>query len=143
MASVPPDMFFKIMNRIHIFLYRISRGKIWKNMLGMPVLLLTTSGRKSGQPRTTPVVYLRDDDDYLIAASKGGSASHPAWYFNLEATPEVRVEVGDQTFTARVTITKDEERDLLYEKFKTAGAHFATYEQNTTRTIPVVRLTPV
>ena len=143
MASAPPDMLFKIMTRIHIILYRTSRGKIWKNMSGMPVLLLTTTGRKSGQPRTTPVVYLRDDDDYLIAASKGGSASHPAWYFNLEATPEVRVEVGDQTFTARVTITKDEERDLLYEKFKTSGANFATYEQNTTRTIPVVRLTPV
>ncbi len=67
-------MVFKMMTRIQIFLYRISRGKIWKNMLGMPVLLLTASGRKSGQPRTTPVVYLRDNDDHLIAASKGGSA---------------------------------------------------------------------
>ena len=143
MASVPPNTFFKIMTRIHIFLYRKSRGKIWNKMLGMPVLLLTTTGRKSGQPRTTPLVYLRDNGDYLIAASKGGADSHPAWYFNLEATPEVRVEVGGQAFTAQVTITEDEERDQIYERFKSAGAHFATYEQMTQRTIPVMRLTPI
>ena len=143
MASVPPDIVFKILTRIHIFLYRKSSGKIWNKMLGMPVLLLTTTGRKSGQPRTTPVVYERDGDDYLIVASKGGSDSHPAWYFNLEDTPEVRVEVGGQTFTARVTITAGEERDQIYERFKSSGAHFATYEQVAQRTIPVVRLTPI
>lgn len=143
MASVPPDRFFKTMTRIHIFLYRKSRGKIWNKMLGMPVLLLTTTGRKSGQPRTTPLVYERDGGDYVIAASKGGSDSHPAWYFNLEATPEVRVEVGGQAFTAQATITEGEERDQLYKRFKSSGAHFARYEQMAQRTIPVVRLTPI
>ena len=143
MASVPPDMFFKIMTRIHIFLYRKSRGKIWNKMIGMPVLLLTTTGRKSGQPRTTPLVFQRDDDDYLIVASKGGSDSHPAWYFNLETTPEVRVEVGGQAFAARVTITKDEERDQIYERFKSISDNFVRYEQMAQRTIPVVRLTPI
>ena len=143
MTSVPPNLFFKILTRIHIFLYRNSKGKIWNKMLGMPVLLLTTTGRKSGQPRTTPLVYVRDDNDYIIAASKGGSDAHPAWYFNLEATPEVRVEIGDQAFAARVTITEGKERDQLYERFKSSGANFATYEQLAPRTIPVVRLTPV
>lgn len=143
MASVPPDVVFKTMTRIHIFLYRKSKGKILNKILGMPVLLLTTTGRKSGQSRTSPLVYLRDDDDYLIAASKGGSDSHPAWYFNLEATPEVRLEVGGQALTAQVTITEDEERDQIYERFKSLGDHFARYEQMAQRTIPVVRLTPL
>ncbi len=143
MASVPPNVFFKIMTRTHIFLYRKSRGKIWNKMLGMPVLLLTTTGRKSGQPRTTPLVYLRDGNDYLITASKGGSDSHPAWYFNLEAMSEVRIEVRGQAFTTGVTITENEERDQLYDRFKSLGDHFATYEQMAQRTIPVVRLTPV
>jgi len=143
MTAVPPDVFFKIMTRIHIFLYRNSRGKIWNKMLGMPVLLITTTGRKSGQPRTTPLVYQRDNGDYLIAGSKGGADSHPIWYLNLEATQEVRVEVRDQVFKARVTITEGGERDRLYEMFKSSGAHFATYQQMTQRIIPVVRLTPV
>ncbi|MEM7342605.1 MAG: nitroreductase family deazaflavin-dependent oxidoreductase [Chloroflexota bacterium] len=142
MPSTPPDFFFKVMTRTHNFLYHLSRGKIGKSMQGMPVLLLTTIGRKSGQSRTTPLVYLRDDDDYLIAASKGGSDSHPAWYFNLEAAPEVKVQVGDQAFAAKVTVTKGDERDQLYERFKTLGDNFVTYEQMTQRTIPVVRLTP-
>lgn len=143
MASVPPDLFFKVMTRIHIFLYRTSGGKLWNKMTGMPVLLLTTTGRKSGRQRTTPLVYVRDGEDYLIAASKGGANSHPAWYLNLKATPEVRVETGGQAFAARVTITAGEERDRMYERFKSAGPNFATYEQMARRTIPVVRLTPV
>ncbi|MEM7132865.1 MAG: nitroreductase family deazaflavin-dependent oxidoreductase [Chloroflexota bacterium] len=143
MASAPPNLFFKLMTRTHTFLYRLSGGKIGKSMQGMPVLLLTTIGRKSGQPRTASLLYLRDGDDYLITASKGGAASHPAWYFNLEATSEVEIQVGDQAFTARVTITEDEERDQLYERFKSSSNEYAKYEQMTQRTIPVVRLTPV
>ena len=143
MASVPPDGFFKIMTRAHIFLYRKSSGKIWNKMQGMPVLLLTTTGRKTERSRTTPLVYLRDGNDYLIAASKGGSDSHPAWYFNLKAMSEVRIEVGNQAFAARATLTENEERDQLYDRFKSLGDNFATYEQMAQRTIPVVRLTPI
>ena len=142
MAFIPPDNMFKIMTRTHIFLYRKSGGKIWNTMLGMPVLLLTTTGRKSGKSRTTPVVYVRDNGDYLIAASKGGADSHPAWYLNLEASSEAQIEIGDNVFTVQVTVTEGEERTQLFEKIKTAGDNFATYEQNTQRIIPVVRLTP-
>lgn len=143
MASAPPDLFFKILSRSHTFLYRLSGGKIGKNMQGMPVLLLTTTGRKSGQPRTTTLVYVRDGDDYLLAASKGGADSHPAWYFNLEVEPEVGVQVGDQEFTASVTITEGEERTQLYERFKSLSDEYVKYEQMTQRTIPVVRLMPI
>jgi len=143
MAPVPPDALFKIMIRLNTFLFRISGGRLWKSMLGMPVLLLTTPGRKSGQPRTTPVVYVRGAGDYVVAGSKGGSAAHPAWYLNLAAASEAQIEVGGQKLTARVALTQGVERDQLYEMFKSAGPHFATYEQNTTRVIPVVRLTPV
>jgi len=88
-------------------------------------------------------VYVRNNGDYLIAASKGGADSHPAWYLNLEASSEAQVEVEDKVFTVQVTVTEGEERTQLYGKFKVAGDHFATYEQNTQRTIPVVRLTPI
>lgn len=143
MASVPPNRVFKIMARIHIFLYRTSRGKIWNKMLGMPVLLLTTTGRKSGKQRTTPVVYVLDHGNYLVAATKGGADSHPAWFLNIAASSEAQVEVEGKVFPVQVTVIAGEERTQLYEKFKAAGSNFATYEQNTRRTIPVVRLTPV
>ena len=142
MASTPPKVIIKTVTRIHIFLYRISGGKIWSRMAGLPVLLLTTTGRKSGQPRTTPVVYHRDGDDYLIVASNGGFDPHPAWYYNLEATPEVRVEVGDQAFDAQARITEGDMRNQHFETFKSSSPNFILYERRAQRTIPVIRLTP-
>lgn len=142
MASAPPETIIKAFTQTHVFLYRISGGKVGKTRVGMPVLLLTTTGRKSGKSRTTPLVYLLDGDDYLIAASKGGYDPHPAWYFNLKATPEVGVEIGSQTFTALAKIAEGGERDELYERFKSSSDNFVQYEQMAQRTIPVVRLTP-
>ncbi len=142
MASTPPDWFFKILSRTHTFLYRHSGGWVGKRFSGMSVLLLTTTGRKSGTQRTTTLSYLRDGDDYLVVGSKGGSESNPAWYLNLEATPEVEVQVGGEVFAAKASVTDGEDRDRLYEQFKALDDEYIKYESQTERTIPVVRLTP-
>lgn len=142
MASTPPDWFFKTLSRSHTFLYRRTGGRVGKKFSGMSVLLLTTTGRKSGKQRTTTLSYLRDGDDYLIAGSKGGSESNPAWYLNLDATREVRVQVGSEVFAANASVTEGDDRDRLYERFKALDDEYVKYESQTERTIPVVRLTP-
>jgi deazaflavin-dependent oxidoreductase (nitroreductase family) len=143
MASGPPKAIVKFFTHIHIFLYRISKGKLGRRTAAMPVLLLTTTGRKTGKQRTTPVVYLRNGDDYLISASNGGFDSHSTWYYNLAANSEVHMEIEDRRLTAHATISEGKERDQLYELFKKASKNFVKYEQSTNRIIPVVRLTPV
>ena len=111
-------------------------------MNGGDVLLLTTIGRKSGKKHTTPVMYLQDNDDYLISASAAGAPKNPSWYWNAaKGTAPVEIQVGSQTMTVDVTDLQGEERDKSYDKFKQAMASFAGYEEKTTRTIPVLKLT--
>ncbi len=133
----------KAANGLHVALYRVSGGKLANNIANLPVLLITTSGRKSGKPHTNPVVYLEDGQDYLVAASVGGMDWHPGWYFNLENRPQAKIKVGDKTYDVKATITTGEERTRLYEKFKAASSNFVKYERATSRVIPVVRLTPI
>ena len=82
--------------KLHSSIYRASDGHVWGKMFGAPVLLLSTTGRKSGQRRTTPLVYTMDGDDFVLIASNGGAPKHPAWYLNLMANPDATVEVGDR-----------------------------------------------
>jgi deazaflavin-dependent oxidoreductase (nitroreductase family) len=106
----------------------------------MTLLILTTTGAKSGKPFTTPLAYLRDGDRLLVFASKGGDPKHPDWYLNLVANPEVTVEADGETFKARATSLQGEERDRLYAKQVAASPVFGDYEKKTTRVIPVVAL---
>jgi deazaflavin-dependent oxidoreductase (nitroreductase family) len=106
----------------------------------MTLLILTTTGAKSGKPFTTPLAYLRDGDRLLVFASKGGDPKHPDWYLNLVANPEVTVEADGETFKARATSLQGEERDRLYAKQVEASPVFGDYEKKTTRVIPVVAL---
>jgi deazaflavin-dependent oxidoreductase (nitroreductase family) len=108
----------------------------------LPVLLITTVGRKSGKPHTNPIVYLRDGEDYLVTGSAGGMDWNPNWYHNLKAHPDVKVEIGPQAFDLHAIITEGEERNQLYERFKAASSNFAKYEKGTNRVIPVIRLRP-
>jgi deazaflavin-dependent oxidoreductase (nitroreductase family) len=144
MASASKTMkrAMRIANGLHIALYRISGGKLASKISNMPILLITTIGRKSGKPHTNPIVYLKDGQDYLVVASVGGMDWHPGWYFNLKNWPQATIKVGDQTFDVKATITAGEERTRLYEKFKAASSNFAKYEKATSRVIPVIRLTP-
>jgi deazaflavin-dependent oxidoreductase (nitroreductase family) len=88
----------RALNKTHSSVYRRSDGRVWGTMFGGPVLLLNTTGRKSGQRRTNPLLYVRDGEDFVVIASYGGAPKHPAWYLNLMATPDATVEVGDLEF---------------------------------------------
>ena len=109
--------------------------------VGRPVLLLTTTGARSGQPRTAPLVYSRDGDRYVVVASKGGAPTDPAWYRNLVANPTVTVEVGTETFQARASaLAGGAERDRLYAQHAAPMPAFLEYQRKTERVIPVVLL---
>ncbi len=108
---------------------------------GQPILLLTTTGAKSGKRRVNPLVSLIEGDRVYVIASKGGSPDHPDWYHNVRANPRVTVELPDETFEARaVDVADDAERDRLYSLIASRFANFAEYEQKTDRKIPVVEL---
>jgi deazaflavin-dependent oxidoreductase (nitroreductase family) len=120
--------------------FRANGGKVGGMWEGRPLLLLTTTGAKSGRQHTTPTMYLRDGDRLLIFASKGGAPTHPHWYHNLLAHPEVSVEVGPETYQAMATIITGEERDRLYARQAELYPQFADYQSRTSRKIPVIAL---
>ena len=120
--------------------FRANGGKVGGMWEGRPLLLLTTTGAKSGQRRTSPVMYNRDGDRLLVFASKGGAPTSPDWYYNLLAHPEVTVEVGTETFDATATPVTGEERDRLYAQWAEMYPQFGEYQEKTTRTIPVIAL---
>lgn len=104
------------------------------------LLLLTTTGARSGKQRTSPVVYSMDGDRYVIAATKSGAPTNPDWYHNLVAHPLVTVEVGTETFQARASVADESERERLYARHAEGRPNFVEYQRKTTRKIPVVRL---
>lgn len=111
-------------------------------MLGSPVLLLITTGRKSGRERTVPLLYLRDGEDLVVVGSNGGAATHPAWWLNLRANPEAIVEVGDQKLRVRAKKADPEEKDRLWPKLVAMYPSYEDYQRRTDREIPVVLLKP-
>ena len=134
-------------NRNLIAEYRANGGKIAQGMFAnAPLLLLTTTGAKSGQPRTNPLVYSKDGDKLVIIASKGGAPSHPDWYRNILANPEVKVEVathsGVEQFAAHARIAEGDERQRLYDAQAALMPNFAEYQKKTAREIPVIVLEP-
>ena len=120
--------------------FRANGGKVGGMWEGRPLLLLTTTGAKSGQRRTNPMMYLRDGDRLLVFASKGGAPTSPDWYHNLVAHPEVTVEVGNETYPAIATVLSGEERDRLYTRQAQLYPQFGEYQKRTTRRIPVIAL---
>ena len=126
----------------HRALYRISGGRIGGSLQRMPVLLLTTTGRKSGKPRTWPLGYLEDGENLVVIASAGGVANHPAWLLNLRDQPEVTVQVGNQVRRMRAEIAGPAERARWWRRIVDRYPFFADYQARTDREIPVVRLIP-
>ena len=125
----------------HVRSYRETGGELghdWKE--GTSVLLLTTTGRRSGEPRTTPLIYGTDERDFVIVASNGGSDEPPGWYANLAAEPEVEVQVLDDTFTAQARTATADERPRLWGEMLGHWPHYAEYQEQTDREIPVVVL---
>lgn len=121
--------------------FRANDGQVGGYFANMKLLLLHTTGAKSGLPRINPVACVVDGDRYVIAASKGGAPTNPDWYHNLVANPAVSIEVGTEQFAAQAVVVEEPERTRLYAKMATAYPGFAEYEQKTTRTIPVIVLT--
>lgn len=117
--------------------FRANDGKVTGQFAGRPLLLLTSTGAKSGQPRTMPLVYTKDGDNIVIIASKGGSDSNPDWYYNLVANPEATIELPGEEFKVRARETAGEERRRLYDAQAAQMPAFADYEKKTSREIPL------
>jgi deazaflavin-dependent oxidoreductase (nitroreductase family) len=121
--------------------FRKNHGKVGGYFEGAPLLLLHTVGKRSGKPRVNPMMYLKDGERYLVFASKAGADTHPDWYYNLKAHPDVQIEVGDETIDVHAEENIGLERDTLYARQATLFPTFADYERKTKRIIPVVALT--
>ena len=113
-------------------------GHVWKE--GSTILVLTTTGRKTGEPRTVPLIYGLEGDNPVIVASKGGAPEHPGWYRNLVENPDVKVQVEDDVFPAHARTAEGAERERLWKKANKGWRHYDEYQTRTDRTIPVVVL---
>jgi deazaflavin-dependent oxidoreductase (nitroreductase family) len=136
------NLFAKMFVASHIGVFRATGGRVGSSMFGGRVLLLTTTGNKSGKPRTVPVMYFELDGQRYVIASFGGNPAHPAWYKNLAARPDVTVEIKGRRYPARAQVVEGEERARVWQLAVSQMKQFAGYEQKTDgkRQIPVVRL---
>jgi deazaflavin-dependent oxidoreductase (nitroreductase family) len=133
---------FNDWNKLVIEEFRANEGKVGGQFENMTLLLLNTFGANSGKKRVNPVAYIKDGDRYVVAASKGGAPSHPDWYYNLKAHPEIVIEVGDQKVSVLAEFPTEPERTELYRKLSSKYPGFKEYEKKTSRIIPVVTLVP-
>lgn len=129
--------------RLHASLYRATDGRVGGRLLGSPVLLLVTTGRRTGQRRTTPLLYLEDQNRYVVVASNGGAPKHPVWWLNLRDGPEAAVEVGDRKVRVRAREARDGERERLWRGLVKMYPPYENYQRKTDRRIPVAVLEPV
>jgi deazaflavin-dependent oxidoreductase (nitroreductase family) len=139
---MPSEGFVRAMSRVNVWLYRKTNGRVGSRLRGAPVLLLTTTGRSSGELRTTPLLYLRDGEAYVVVASFGGSPNHPAWFLNIQANPEVEIQVGAERSARRARAASEQERERLWPTVVAMYPAYANYQTKTTRRIPVVLLEP-
>ncbi len=133
---------FQAFLSIHVFLYRLTGGRLGGKMNGMPILLLDTIGRKSGKRRTNPLMYFRQGEAYVITASAGGADKNPGWYYNLRAAPHTSIQVMGQKISVTVTEAPPEERERLWAALTASAPQFKGYETKTKRTIPMMVLKP-
>ena len=120
--------------------FRANGGKVGGNFEGRTLLLLHTTGAKSGQERINPVAYTKDNDQLVIIASKGGAPTHPDWYHNIVANPRLIVEVGTEEFEVEAMVAEEPERTRLYDQMASIIPGFADYKGKTNREIPVIVL---
>ena len=140
-AAATTDL--SLLGEAHVRLYRETngeRGYIWN---GVPILLLTTTGRHSGQDRTIPIIYTSHDKGWIIVASRGGSPTHPAWYLNILNEPNVRVQIKANHYAAVARASVAPEREQLWARAVKTWPSYDVYQSRTTRQIPVVFIEPV
>jgi F420H(2)-dependent quinone reductase len=142
-----PERLWPLFDRLfkgHVILYRATGGAIGHSFPGAPpMLLLDHVGAKTGKQRTTPLAYVRDGDDYVIVASKGGHPKHPAWFHNVLASPDVRIQVRSKRMNVRGREATSEERDRLWPKVVETYRGYQGYQDRTSRRIPLVILEPL
>jgi deazaflavin-dependent oxidoreductase (nitroreductase family) len=124
----------------HVRRYEATNGAEGHDWNGATVLILTTTGRRSGESRSTPLIYRKHGDDHVLVASKGGAEEHPSWYLNLVAQPDVTVQVRDDRFKARARTAAPDERPELWQLMTETWPAYGDYQQKTDRQIPVVVL---
>jgi F420H(2)-dependent quinone reductase len=138
---------FKVMLKagmsVSVFLYRLTGGGIGGRMQSMPVLLLTTTGRKSGKKRTVPLGFLRDGSSYVIIASYGGQPRNPAWFLNLESEPSATIQVKRRQMQVQAQTANPEKRRELWARLMEVAPGYSNYQKRTSREIPMVILHPV
>jgi deazaflavin-dependent oxidoreductase (nitroreductase family) len=140
---MPPTILFKAVNAVHRPLFRLSKGKIGGRGLGMPVLVLTTTGRKSGAAREAMLTSpLQLGESIVLVASRGGDDRNPDWYYNLQADPSVRVEMEGTTRAMTARIADAAERAVLWPQIVADHDNYASYQRKTERDIPVIVLDP-
>lgn len=133
----------KLMSRSNVWLFRASGGRLGNRFFGgAPVLLFTSIGRRSGKPRTAPLIYLADGDNVVLVASKAGMSRHPVWYLNLVANPEVEVQIGSEVRKLRARTASDEEKTKLWPRLNAVYSSYDDYQARTDRKIPVVICEP-
>ncbi|ABW14744.1 conserved hypothetical protein [Parafrankia sp. EAN1pec] len=126
----------------HVRRYRETDGEVGYLWNTVPILLLTTTGRRTGEARTTPLIFGRDDDDYLVIASTGGSPRHPAWYLNLTANPRAEIQIRADHIAVTTRTATEQEKPRLWRIMADIWPNYNVYQRRTERVIPVVVLTP-
>jgi len=129
--------------KILVFLYNVSGGRIGGKMGQVPVLLLTTVGRKSGKQRTLPLVYIMDGPAFVITASAGGADKNPGWFFNIRSNPQATIQVKDKHIKVTAEVAEPEKKSELWSRLVEVAPNFAGYQKRTSREIPMVILHPV
>jgi deazaflavin-dependent oxidoreductase (nitroreductase family) len=126
----------------HVKAYRETNGEQGYLWNGATALLLTTTGRKTGQPRTLPLIFAKDGDDYLVVASMGGAPQHPQWYLNLEADPDAEIQVKGDVIPVTARTASDDEKPRLWKIVTEQWPNYDVYQTRTDRVIPLVVLSP-
>jgi len=138
----PPRWLLKTFTRINVWIYRLSGGRLMNKLAGDPICLVTMTGAKSGRRRTIPLMYVPDGDSLLLVASQGGAPTHPTWYYNLMAHPDITVEQGGRVRSLRARRVSGDEKARLWPICVSHYAPYEQYQQRTDRDIPVFRCEP-
>ncbi|MGQ0623787.1 MAG: nitroreductase family deazaflavin-dependent oxidoreductase [Sporichthyaceae bacterium] len=143
LLSCAKDSAAKVVNRVHPFLVRRTGGRVGGSLRKAPVVLLTTTGRKSGKERTVPLIFLRDGQDVVIVASYGGDDRSPAWFHNLVADPQVSIEIDGMRTSMQARVADPATKARLWPELVRMYSGYASYQKRTEREIPVVLLSPM
>jgi deazaflavin-dependent oxidoreductase (nitroreductase family) len=135
--------FFRLFVALHVFWYRLTGGKVGGQVQGLPILLLTTTGAKSGKQYTIPLGYFEADGQPVIIGSNGGRDTHPAWFFNLKRHPQAGIQIRDKQSEVSAQIVGPEKRDQLWARLVEISRAYGNYAKKTSRVIPLVELLPV